>query len=236
MTKRLIICITAVILALTQLPCMGQRKQVYTRKMRIEDFPARTTKVVVSGESLPDLAFREEVASRWNISAYEFCNLAEYEKIKENNKFYFLRLVQDSEVLYIELSKGGKEKDDNALNRALDIVRVPVSRVDTSDGRMFIYLAAFIDIIQDYMDKALVTGMASYTGLQTFNTHIPKDATVIVDEAEADKAFAAGEPGTLVGLSIGKYSMIIDAGTHKLLQYSASGKDLKKRYGQQSTQ
>ena len=38
--------------------------KLYTRKARLEDFPARTVKVVTSGSSILESTFREEITSR----------------------------------------------------------------------------------------------------------------------------------------------------------------------------
>lgn len=210
--------------------CMGQKK-VYTKGMKIGDFTTRTTKVVLSGESMLDLCFKDEVSAQWNISAYEFCPVAEYEKFKEDNNYYFLRLVSDGEVNYISLSKGGKEKEENSLKRPFELVRVPISTTQASDGRVFVYMPAFVSIVQAYMEKALVNEVAAYTGLTAFNGRIPKDAKVLLEPAEADAAFADGAQDTLIGLMIGKFSMLIEADTHKLVYYSSTGRDLAKKYG-----
>lgn len=231
MKRHLIKYFAALLLILAPVACFAQKK-VYTKKMKIEDFTTRTTKVVVSGESLPDLSFKEEVSAIWNVSAYEFCSAAEYEKIKENNSFYFLRLVTDGDLVYISLSKGGKEKDANTLKRPFEIVRVPVSKADMSDGRMITYMPAFVGVVQDFMEKALVNEVTAYAGLAALNGRITKDEKVLMNAAEADAAFMEGRPGTLIALVIGKYGMIFDAETQKLRHYTANGKDLVRRYGE----
>lgn len=223
----------ALALLFIPLACFGQKK-VYTRKMRIEDFTTRTTKVVISGESIPDLSFKEGVSAIWNVSAYEFCSIEEYEKLKEDNRLYFLRMVTDGDVVFISLSKGGVDKESNTLKRPFEIVRVPVSPSDMSDGRMFTYMPAFVGIVQDFMEKALVNEMTAYTGLSALNGRIPRDAVILFDAEEADAAFAEGRSGTMVALTIGRYGLIIDAESQKLRHYSTNAKDFGRKYGKSS--
>lgn len=234
MKRHLIKYFAALLLILAPVASFGQKK-VYTKKMKIEDFTTRTTKVVVSGESLPDLSFRDEVSAIWNISAYEFCTPTDYEKLKENNQLYFLRLVTDGDLIYISLSKGGKEKESNTLKKPFEIVRIPVSTADMSDGRMITYMPAFVGLVQDFMEKALVNEVTAYAGPTALNSRITKNEKVILTPAEeADAAFNEGRPGTLVAIVIGKYGMIFDAETQKLRHYTANGKDLLRRYGESS--
>ena len=60
----------------------GQAK-ITTRKIRLSDFPTKTTKVVLAGNEILNTALREEVSRRWMASPYEFCTLEEYEANKE---------------------------------------------------------------------------------------------------------------------------------------------------------
>ena len=76
--------LTALLLLSISADALAQGR-LYTRKAKLEDFPTRTTKVVTSSGSLLDLAFKEEVATRWRISPFEFCTpeeLARYSTMK----------------------------------------------------------------------------------------------------------------------------------------------------------
>ena len=74
--------------------CSAQAK-VYTKKVKLSDFPTKTTKVVLTGNDMLDNPLKNEVARRWHISPYEFCTIAEYDSIKTSPDYYFLRMVDD---------------------------------------------------------------------------------------------------------------------------------------------
>ena len=92
--KKILTIITLVLTAFLTLPApaSGQAKQakIQTRKVKLSDFTTKTTKVVLCGGSLFDDALQEEMARRWLVSPYEFCSLAEYEKLKSSPDYYFL--------------------------------------------------------------------------------------------------------------------------------------------------
>ena len=52
---------------LLSLPAAGQAKQatIQTRKVRLSDFPTKTTKVVLAGSEMFNNALQEEMARRW---------------------------------------------------------------------------------------------------------------------------------------------------------------------------
>ncbi|MBQ5410254.1 MAG: hypothetical protein IIU20_00600, partial [Bacteroidales bacterium] len=88
--KRLSFILSVMVLGLlTALDAAGQA-QVYTRKEKLKDFTAKTTKVVLSGEEFLDEALKESVASTWTLSPYEFCTNEEFQKLKTSDNFYFL--------------------------------------------------------------------------------------------------------------------------------------------------
>ena len=55
------------ILAVCQICAYGEGR-VYTRKARLEDFPSRTTRVVLTGGQMFDIVLKEEISSRWMVS------------------------------------------------------------------------------------------------------------------------------------------------------------------------
>ena len=93
--KKTIFALFALILSVLisgAIPAAGQAKQakIQTRKVKLSDFTTKTTKVVLCGGQLFDDALQEEMARRWLVSPYEFCTLAEYEKLKSSPDYYFL--------------------------------------------------------------------------------------------------------------------------------------------------
>ncbi len=200
----------------------GQAK-IYTKKARIADFQTKTTKVVLSGNPLLDATLREEVASRWRISPYEFCSVADYEALKDKTLYYFLRLATDSDFAYLILTKGGPKEDLDPLKERFDVVSLPVSSAGLASGRGLVYMSAFVDIIQNYMERAILSDKAAYVGITA--ERIPSGRKVLLDSDEADRAFAASTPGVLAGLIISPaaggrgthcYKMLIATDDHRL--------------------
>ncbi len=219
--KNLRILALAVMLLLPAL-AYGQGK-FYTRKARLEDFTAKTTKIVAAGHSLPELNLRTEVSSRWYLSPYEFCTPEDYEKLKDDSSYYFLRFVAEDGLAFLLLEKGGREDDSNRFKRTFEVVRIPIASRDLSSGEDVIYMSAFIEIIQAFTEKAIKSDATGYFGLETFNGGSWKGKSIYLDQGAADDAFIDGTQDVLVPICITPseggqwcYKMVIDAGTREL--------------------
>ena len=163
-TNRLkfILAISALLLPLL---CSGQ-VNVFTKKHRISDFSAKTTKVVLTGEDAFDLCLRSEVSSRWRISPYEFITVAEFENLKSSPKYYFLHCFKDSSgLMEMTLTKGGGKGGFSSMDSKMDVVKVPV------DIR---YLAVVLDIVQNYVEDARVSDTKCLFGLKAYNGTLHK--------------------------------------------------------------
>lgn len=163
-TKRLkYILLTAFLLL--PLLCNGQ-VSVFTKKQRIADFAAKTTKIVLSGDDAFDHCLQSEISSRWRISPYEFCSKAEYDNSKTSSKYYFLHCEKTASGLTeMILTKGGGRGGASNLDSRLDVVSVPV------DIR---YMAIIIDIIQNYVEDATVSEAKGMLGLKSYNGNLRK--------------------------------------------------------------
>ncbi len=222
---------TAALAVLLALACQGAAGQgkLYTRKARLEDFPVRTTKVVIGGSSFLDLAFREEIAVRWRISPYEFCTPEDYESLRTDSSLYFLNIASDAGVAFIVLSKGGPEEEKDNLKKAFEVVRVPIASIDEPSGKELMFMGAFVDIVQAFVEDAMASDKAAYAGLKWYNSRKFKGKTICVnDEDRIDTLYLAGVPDTLLGIcvvpsmvSFGSrcYKMLISADSHELYYY-----------------
>ena len=217
-------------LLLCSLSAFAQGK-VYTRKARLGDFPTRTTKVVLSGDSILLLALHEEVSVHWRISPYEFCTPEEYERLRGSNNYYFLTLAQEEGIAYLILSKGGKEDETESLRKPFEVVRMPIASLDNPTGRELIYLGAFLDIIQAFVEEAMVSDKTAYLGLSAAGGGKLTGRRIYLDPDTADAVYPAAEAGAVLGLSIAPvrinfrsvcYKMLIAADTHELLHYEKS--------------
>ena len=72
---------------------------------------------MLSGDSILELALREEVTVHWRISPFEFCSPEEYGQLRSSNNYYFLTLAQEEGIAYLILSKGGKEDETESLRK-----------------------------------------------------------------------------------------------------------------------
>lgn len=206
------------------LPAAGQGK-MYTRKMRLADFPTKTTKVVLEGNSFLELALREEIAVHWRVCPYEFCDAREYEQLRSSSAYYFLTLAQEEGIAYLILQKGGQSRDPDQLKRPFEVVRMPIASVDDPTGRELVFMGAFLNIIQRFAEEAMTSDKVAYGGLESANSIRLRGRTAYLDPDAADEAFLRGEPGALSAVTIAPlevdfktvcYKMLISADTHEL--------------------
>ena len=211
------------------LTAFGQGR-IYTRKARLADFQTKTTKVVLSGDSILDIALREEVRRRWRISPFEFCDPDDFEAQKNDASYYFLYLSQDgSGMAYLTLMKGGNDESFRSIDSKLEVVRIPFSPVVISSGRELVYLSALLDIVQVFVEESLTNTASNILGLSYYNGNLSKvrkkkiyvaredlDQSIAgrdsvdrlapgvfaVDDFTADSLFTAGAPDALVAFSI----------------------------------
>lgn len=150
--------------------------QIYTRKEKLKDITAKTTKVVLSGDEMLDEAIKESVAASWTMSPYEFCTMQEFEKIKTSDKFYFLLVVKGQQrkeaepgIDMLTLVKGG-EGASKSINDMLEVVTFPLRSATEPSGREFILLPAFLNIIQEHAQGLLSSEVKAYSTLSAEDT------------------------------------------------------------------
>lgn len=220
----------SLLLTLSSIALLAQG-QMYTRKVKLEDFPVRTTKVVLGGSSFLDMRFKEEMNARWRISAFEFCTPQDYEQLKNDNSYYFITMAADEGVAFLILSKGGREDDENNLKKPFEVVRIPIASIDNPSGQELLFMGSFIDIIQTFVEEAMASDKIAYAGLKHYNSRKLTGKRVYVDPEDVDRLYAAAEPNALLGISIAPsgisfrshcYRMLISADTHELYYYNKS--------------
>lgn len=220
---RFFICI---LLLLLHFPIDAQ--QLYTRKAKLEDFHTKTLKVLASGTSILELSLREEMSSRWRISPFEFCTPEEYKELHEDSSYYFLELGTLEGIAFLTLSKGGKEDDSNNFARPFEVVRIPIASTGEPSGRELMYMGAFVEIIQNYVQEAMTSEQSAYMGLKSYNNKKLAGKRIYLDSDEADEIYDAGTPDTLVGIIIAPtlisfqsycYKMLIAPDTNELFYF-----------------
>ena len=148
--KRFLILFLTIILPLTA----SAQAQITTKKVKISDFPEKTTKVVLTGNSLFDAILKEEIAARWRIAPYEFCTLNEFNELKGKDNYYFListkgqfKTEGEPGLQFLTLVKGGKAAE-GGIDQMLEIVSLPIASAEEPSGRELTFLPAFITILQ----------------------------------------------------------------------------------------
>ena len=213
--------------------CLGAAAQgrLYTRKARLEDFPTRTTKVVIGGSSFLDLAFREEITTRWRISPYEFCTPEDYEALKTDSSLYFLNIASDAGVAFIVLTKGGLEDEKDNLKKPFEVARIPIASIDEPSGKELMFMGAFVDIMQAFVEDAMLSDQAAYAGLKWYNSRKFSGMQICVNDSDRiDTLYLAGSENTLLGITVVPhlvqfgsrcYKMLISADSHELYYFAS---------------
>ena len=206
-------------LLLCQCLAFGQGN-VYTKKARLEDFTARTTRVVLTGQELFDAILKEEISSRWMISPYEFCTVTDYTRDRYTDLYYFIRFTFDADFTYMTLSKGGDPDAENQLKQGFDVVMIPIAPAEMTGGDELLYLPAYIDIMQTYIGKAMESDRVAYRGLKGLGSKVI--GPVYTDPSKAAEAFNKAEKFANVKVEIAssssnrKYELIFTTDTHEL--------------------
>lgn len=150
--------------------------QIYTRKEKLKDITAKTTKVVLTGDEMLDEALKESVAAAWTMSPYEFCTNGEFEKLKTSDKFYFLLVVKGQQrkesepgIDMLTLVKGG-EGASKSINDMLEVVTFPLRSAVEPSGREFVLLPAFLNIIQEHAQSLISSEVKAYSTLSAEDT------------------------------------------------------------------
>lgn len=226
---QLILTLTLALLLALSGTAAGQAK-IQTRKYKLADFPTKTTKVVLAGSELFNNALKEEMARRWLASPYECCTLEEYEKLKTSPDYYFLipattktRKESEPGIVTLTLLKGGLEKSDDPEKTGFDVISIPCAAAESPSGREFVFLPAFIDIIQRFVSDAMTSDRFNIGGLATYSRKLLRDkgkrliiseddfadnvnpegwssgeGITVMDEDEADELFNQGAEDTMV--------------------------------------
>jgi hypothetical protein len=211
------------LLVLCQLPAAGEAR-MYTRKARLQDFTVKTTRVVLTGQEVFDAVLKEEIASRWMASPYEFCTVHEYMADKNSNMYYFLRFAFDADYTYMVLSKSGDPESEDQLKQGFDVVMLPVAPARATGGDELVFMPAYIDIVQHYVMRARESEKVAYRGLKGICSR--PAGIVYSDREEALKAFSSEKQDANVRITIPsavsdkkRCEFIISTDTHELRGY-----------------
>ena len=166
--------------------------QITTKKVKISDFPEKTTKVVLTGNALYDAILKEEIAARWRIAPYEFCTLQEFNDLKGKDNYYFLlstkgqyKTESEPGLQFLTLVKGGQAAE-NGIDEMLEVVSLPIASAEDPTGREFTFLPAFLSIIQQYTLDSMEHDLNAYVGLANYTKSLASTHTMDIVFAEED--------------------------------------------------
>ena len=127
--------ISCILLSLVlSLPLWAQG-QVSTRKHKLADFTDKVTQVVLTGNEMLSSALREEVVSGWTASAFEFSTLDRFEKIKSEEKYYFLMVAESGGISFLTLLKGDPEAKEKGISAMHEVISLPLVAAMGGSGR-----------------------------------------------------------------------------------------------------
>jgi hypothetical protein len=194
--KRILILMTAMLFPILA----GAQAQITTKKIKIADFPEKVTKIVLTGNDFYDLSLRDEIAAGWTLSPYEFCTMEEFNSLKYNDEYYFLitadgKFKKENEpgLTFLTLIKGGKGASEG-INKMLEVISLPIASAENPSGREFVFMPAFIDIIQDYTIAAMNNDINGYTGLISSTEDLKGTQNMEFVFAESDLAADVDRP------------------------------------------
>ncbi len=161
------------------LTCIAAAAQghVSTRKYILSDFTDKVTKVVVPSDEIMASSFRQEIVDVWNISAFEFCTVDEFESLKGSEDYYFLiitanRFKGESEpgLYFLSLIKGG-EGADKSISNMHEVISIPLAATDGSSGRELVFMGSIIKAVQDFTYAAMESEKTAYSLEKWFNAN-----------------------------------------------------------------
>ena len=126
------------LMAASVLAASAQGK-VETKKFKLQDLQQKITKVVMTGNDFRDGALRQDIVARWRINPFEFCSLAEFEKLKSDANYYFLIVTTGQFSGEIE----SKAVFWAAADKCMKAKQVDPSCADKANGLIRAYTAAF---------------------------------------------------------------------------------------------
>ena len=166
--------------------------QIDTKKVKISDFTQKITKVVLTGNQFYDACLESEISTKWHVSPYEFCSMAEFDNLKSDDSYYFLittkgQFKKEAEpgLTFLTLVKGGKNSE-KGIDEMLEIVAFPYASAEDPSGREVSFLPAILDIIQNYTLDSMEKDINAYTGLPNYTMNITKSGDMRLVFADTD--------------------------------------------------
>ncbi len=175
--KRILLLVSALLCIQINL---GAQAQITTKKVKIEDFSEKVTKIVLSGNIFFDSDIKEAVRENWSISPYEFCSVDDFNRLKTSPDYYFLikvkgqfRREKEPGIEFLSLVKGGPGAE-KGIDGMLELITFPYAAADSPSGRETVFLPLVLDVIQQHVLSSIATDFVAYSPLASYSNNIDK--------------------------------------------------------------
>lgn len=165
---------------------------LFNKKEYLSDFNNKTLIVVLENNSLADLALKEAVEKKWELSKYQFCTLEEFEQMKTDTSYYFLVRVKgifkkerEPAIEFLSLLKGTPEAA-KGIDKMPDALSLPLQASDDQEGYVLPYINSYVKIIQAHVLRIQRKKIAAHIGLAWYANRLNeiKDKQVLINEEE----------------------------------------------------
>lgn len=165
---------------------------LFNKKESLKDFNYKTLVVVMENNSMVDLALKDAVEKKWEISKYKFCNLDEFEELKGDTSYYFLVRVKgifkkerEPGIEFLSLLKGGPQ-GVKGVDQMADILSLPFQPIDDSQGYILPYIPSYVKIMQGHVLRVQKKKIAAHIGLAWYANRLNEisDKKVLINETE----------------------------------------------------
>lgn len=159
-------------LAVLFMPFQGHSQlDLFSKKESLQDLNYKTLVVVLENDSMVDLALREAVEKKWELSEFRFCDTEEFDKIKGDTSYYFLVRVKgifkkerEPAIEFLSLLKGGPA-GVKGVDKMADILSLPLQPVDDREGTIVPFVESYVNIIQAHVLRIQRKKIAAHIGL-----------------------------------------------------------------------
>lgn len=193
--KRIYLLVLLLVLPIT---AMAQAK-IQTKRYIISDLPQKSMKVVLTGNEIFDIAYRECIHEIWHLGPYEFCDAKEFESLKKSADYYFLALTETRQeqeekagIRSLVLFKG-KDTAAQGFDGLYKVASLPFCAADGTDGKELEVMPVLLSYFQEEVGRMMKSpvNLSSNIGAQTRFGGSKWNSSIYVDRD--DLAF---EPGT----------------------------------------
>jgi hypothetical protein len=157
---------------------MNAQVKLFGKVEDLTDFSNKKLMVVLENGSLIDATIRGAIEKEWIISKYEFCSTDDFEKLKNDDSYYFLVRVngifkkeKEPALEFISLLKGGPKEIKN-ISQMPDIITLPLQPINDGSGYILPYIDSYVKLIQDHVIRIQRNKIAARVGISWYSNRL----------------------------------------------------------------